>query len=88
MSTRTVAHQGILREKRETGHVHAARKALHDSRGGRPGDAAQPPPSWRDQVQRRAYQIYEERLRNRQGGDPTSDWLKAEEEIRNSRKAQ
>jgi Protein of unknown function (DUF2934) len=38
-----------------------------------------PPPSLEEQIQRRAYQLYE--ARGREDGHELDDWLRAEEEI-------
>lgn len=35
-----------------------------------------------DHVRQRAYELYEHRLNNNADGDPTSDWLTAEEQVR------
>jgi DUF2934 family protein len=38
--------------------------------------------SFIDQVRQRAYELYEKRVTDNAAGDPMSDWLSAEEQVR------
>jgi hypothetical protein len=39
--------------------------------------------SYDDTVRERAYQLYESRMQSNNAGDPVSDWLQAEQLVRN-----
>ena len=49
---------------------------------GTPGTQPEPARYTEEQIRMRAYQIYLSRLREDVPGDPASDWLRAEQELR------
>lgn len=56
---------------------------MSTARRSTPVAAGAPPRITHEQIRQRAYEIYLSRIREDVPGDPATDWLRAEQELRN-----